>query len=219
MAHTVVIGGLGVKSSIALAQLNKTTGQLTITDRFVKAAGPSPAFMAWGKGSNSPAVSNILIANHAGNQGEAMTSMQLYPPYAKQTGSVKTDDPCHISLHPSGRWVRNAPCVHISSNTSVLHVGTGTASCLAYAAVAGLLVANAALHLYCAWFTEVVLSSCQSVSRNRAVCSCGSLIDACNHTVQPSHFSTTVFNAQGITCIPSSTLFRQQACLQQGARV
>lgn len=105
MAHTVIIGGLGVNSSIALAQLNKQTGQLTITDRWMKVAGPSPAFMAWQKNSSqhTAAVTNIWVANHAAKKGEAATAVQLYPPYAQQTGSVWTDDPCHIALHPSGR--------------------------------------------------------------------------------------------------------------------
>jgi hypothetical protein len=82
------------------------SGQLTITDSWSKAAGPSPAFMAWSSSSDSssgPPVRNILIANHAGSNGEAITSMQLYPPYAKRTSSVRTDDPCHIGLHPNGR--------------------------------------------------------------------------------------------------------------------
>jgi hypothetical protein len=64
--------------------------------------------MAWSSTSSSNSsnpnpVRNILIANHAGSNGEAITSLQLYPPYAKRSGSVRTDDPCHIALHPSGR--------------------------------------------------------------------------------------------------------------------
>lgn len=107
MAHTVIIGGVGASSSIALAHLNKQTGQLTLAGKWVKVAGPSPAFMAWNKSSSpsaAAAVTNILIANHAAKKGEAVTAVQLYPPYAKQTGSTWTDDPCHIALHPSGRY-------------------------------------------------------------------------------------------------------------------
>lgn len=106
MAHSVIIGGLGASSGIAVAHLNKSTGQLTLTDNWLKAAGPSPAFIAWNRSSCSStaaAVANLLIANHAAKNGEAVTAVQLYPPYAKQTGSTWTDDPCHIAIHPSGR--------------------------------------------------------------------------------------------------------------------
>ncbi|WIA11430.1 hypothetical protein OEZ85_011547 [Tetradesmus obliquus] len=65
--------------------------------------------MAWSSSDSSTSpVRNIVIANHAGNNGEAITSMQLYPPYAKRSASVRTDDPCHIGLHPSGRWAATA---------------------------------------------------------------------------------------------------------------
>ncbi|KAF6250699.1 Lactonase, 7-bladed beta-propeller-domain-containing protein [Scenedesmus sp. NREL 46B-D3] len=109
--HRVIIGGLGHNSSICLAHLNTKTGHLSISDSWAKTAGPSPAFMAWSSsssGSGGLPVRNILIANHAGSNGEAITAMQLYPPYAKRCSSVKTDDPCHISLHPSGRWAATA---------------------------------------------------------------------------------------------------------------
>jgi hypothetical protein len=101
----VIIGGLGHNSSICLAHLNMKSGHLSITDKWAKAAGPSPAFIAWSSSSDSSssAVRNILIANHAGSNGEAITAVQLYPPYAKRSASVRTDDPCHIALHPSGR--------------------------------------------------------------------------------------------------------------------
>lgn len=103
--HRVIIGGLGHNSSICMANLNLKSGQLSITDSWAKAAGPSPAFMAWSSSDSSTSpVRNIVIANHAGNNGEAITSVQLYPPYAKRSASVRTDDPCHIGLHPSGRW-------------------------------------------------------------------------------------------------------------------
>jgi hypothetical protein len=102
--HRVIIGGLGHNSSICLAHLNLKTGHLSITDSWAKAAGPSPAFIAWSSNSSSTKpVRNILIANHAGSNGEGITSVQLYPPYAKRSGSVRTDDPCHIAVHPSGR--------------------------------------------------------------------------------------------------------------------
>ncbi|WIA31513.1 hypothetical protein OEZ86_002405 [Tetradesmus obliquus] len=65
--------------------------------------------MAWSSSDSSTSpVRNIVIANHAGNNGEAITSVQLYPPYAKRSASVRTDDPCHIGLHSSGRWAATA---------------------------------------------------------------------------------------------------------------
>ena len=118
-ARHLLIGGLGINSSIALADLNTMSGSLSILS-VSQAGGPAPAFLAWTR-TPAGALSPIIVGNHVDppqpgiSVGMTCTTWRApgaandtAPNFLVNESSAALDRSAHVTVHPSAKWAFSA---------------------------------------------------------------------------------------------------------------